>query len=217
MKKFLLLALFPLMFTLLVSCEDDDSCIESTFYADTDDDGLGDPNTSRMACERPDGFVENADDTDDTMVFEPPPILWQGANITFTKADNADPNSEAAQDRITDMVWITRGNKGMLYNVRAGDGSVNGCTDGAVVPTDTEWAKGSITDGVENLTFVKFTEYPLQFNENCTFNGIETFGSGVLHLISENIYIDINFLSWTAGRGGGGGGFSYERSTPSEE
>ncbi len=33
----------------------------------------------------------------------------------------------------------------------------------------------------------------------------------VLHLITDDIYIDIKFLSWTSG---GNGGFSYERSTP---
>jgi hypothetical protein len=33
----------------------------------------------------------------------------------------------------------------------------------------------------------------------------------VVHLITDDIYIDIKFLSWTSG--GAGGGFSYERST----
>ncbi|MEM8585462.1 MAG: fibronectin type III domain-containing protein, partial [Bacteroidota bacterium] len=36
-----------------------------TFYADTDMDGLGDPNNSITACSQPTGFVENADDCDD--------------------------------------------------------------------------------------------------------------------------------------------------------
>ena len=34
----------------------------------------------------------------------------------------------------------------------------------------------------------------------------------VLHLIDEDIYIDVTFLSWTRGSGSGGG-FSYERTT----
>ena len=33
----------------------------------------------------------------------------------------------------------------------------------------------------------------------------------VLHLIDENIYIDVTFLSWSSGDSGGG--FSYERTT----
>ena len=32
----------------------------------------------------------------------------------------------------------------------------------------------------------------------------------VLHLITDNIYMDIKFTSWKSGKGGG---FSYERST----
>ncbi|MEL6179115.1 MAG: hypothetical protein AAFS10_09180, partial [Myxococcota bacterium] len=35
---------------------------KSTYYADTDNDNLGDPRTPIEACEAPDGFVDNADD-----------------------------------------------------------------------------------------------------------------------------------------------------------
>lgn len=53
------------------SCSSDDdasevACTETLFYADTDNDGLGDPDSSQMACEAPQGFVANADDNDDT-------------------------------------------------------------------------------------------------------------------------------------------------------
>jgi hypothetical protein len=34
----------------------------------------------------------------------------------------------------------------------------------------------------------------------------------VLHLVEENIFIDVVFTSWSQG-GNGGGGFSYRRST----
>ena len=36
--------------------------------------------------------------------------------------------------------------------------------------------------------------------------------NAVLHLISEDIYLDLRFTSWSAA---GGGGFAYLRSTPS--
>jgi hypothetical protein len=39
------------------------------------------------------------------------------------------------------------------------------------------------------------------------------YGPGVLHVISNDIYLDITFASWTQQTGGG---FSYTRSTPVE-
>lgn len=38
---------------------------ESTWYQDLDEDGLGDPAVSMMACDQPDGFVDNANDDND--------------------------------------------------------------------------------------------------------------------------------------------------------
>ena len=53
---------FGLVFTTACNEDEDPDCVESTFYADTDGDGLGDVNSSVMACEQPEGFVENSDD-----------------------------------------------------------------------------------------------------------------------------------------------------------
>jgi hypothetical protein len=50
--------------------DDDDTGLDasttSTWYADTDSDGEGDPNVSAQACGAPSGYVANADDCDDT-------------------------------------------------------------------------------------------------------------------------------------------------------
>lgn len=52
---------------MLTSCgDDDDSCIETTWYEDSDDDGLGNPDNSLSACEQPVGYVADNSDTDDT-------------------------------------------------------------------------------------------------------------------------------------------------------
>jgi predicted outer membrane repeat protein len=43
----------------------DDDVVTYTFYADTDDDGLGDASSSVVDCTAPSGYVANADDCDD--------------------------------------------------------------------------------------------------------------------------------------------------------
>ncbi|MCW3105498.1 MAG: hypothetical protein JWQ09_4 [Segetibacter sp.] len=127
--------------------------------------------------------------------------VWTGPVITFTKAGSADPTLEANQDRITENVWITRGNTQGLFNIKK-EASYSGNS-----PNDTEWATGTI-DNYANLTYTNwFTWYGQSptgiINEN-----------SVVHLISENIYIGIKFLSWGQ-RTQAGGSFSYQRTTAS--
>ena len=43
--------------------------------------------------------------------------IWSGALKAFVKGDEMDPKNQSNQDRITDNVWITRGNDGgQIYN-----------------------------------------------------------------------------------------------------
>ena len=58
-----LLGLVPLFF----ACNEEESiCTETTWYQDADDDGLGNPGVRLSACEQPEGYVGNSNDTDDT-------------------------------------------------------------------------------------------------------------------------------------------------------
>lgn len=130
--------------------------------------------------------------------------IWTGPKTTFTKANHADWTLEANQDRITDNVWITRQNSQGIFNIKVESRAAH------QTPTDTEWAFGTTND-INSLTFT-YWKGAANSNPSSLVNK-----NMVLHLISENIYIDIKFLSWTqgdGGNGGGGGGFSYERSTP---
>ncbi|MCI4671778.1 MAG: YHYH protein [Bacteroidia bacterium] len=52
---------------LITSCRGgDDPCVETTWYEDSDGDGLGNPDISQDACEQPEGYVADNTDTDDT-------------------------------------------------------------------------------------------------------------------------------------------------------
>lgn len=48
------------------SCNNDDDCTETTWYQDSDGDGLGNPDVSQSACDQPSGYVSDNTDTDDT-------------------------------------------------------------------------------------------------------------------------------------------------------
>ena len=135
--------------------------------------------------------------------------FWTGPKVKFSKANFADWTLEANQDRITDSVWITRADRSGIFNI-AREAGFN--RESRSSPIGTEWAVGQIADGIENLEFTTWVATnsnppPEELNIN-----------KVLHLIEEDIYIDIKFTAWTPGGGGSGtgmgGGFAYERSSP---
>ena len=123
---------------------------------------------------------------------------WNGPTMTFTKTDNADPTLAENQDQITSNVWLTRGNSGgQLYNAKTESDSSKSTS-----PDDTQWALGT-TSNIGTLTFSTFRG---------TSKPQDAVGQNmVLHLVTDDIYIDIKITSWTSGRNSGGG-FSYERS-----
>lgn len=49
------------------SCNDDESCTETTWYEDADGDGFGNPDESQLACDQPSGYVSDNTDTDDDL------------------------------------------------------------------------------------------------------------------------------------------------------
>ncbi len=125
--------------------------------------------------------------------------LWLGSNTTFTKEAGADPQQEANQDRLTDNVWITRGNNGgEIYNAKQENTFSKGSS-----PAGTEWAVGSIDDAA-NLTFEPFRS-AVGSPQSATGKNL------VLHLIQDDIYLSVKFTFWGSGKNGR---FVYERSTP---
>ena len=127
--------------------------------------------------------------------------IWNGPPITFAKAAFADPTQAVNQDRMTPNVWITRGSSQGIYNVKVET------IYGAGSPADTEWAYGT-TANYATLTYTPWLTWVAN-------NPPSSVGrNAVLHLISDDIYMDIKFTSWADGHLNPGGAFSYDRSTP---
>lgn len=125
--------------------------------------------------------------------------IWGGDTITFSKANSADPTLPENQDRITDLVWITRDNGGgQIYNIKSESQAASGNS-----PRGTLWAIGSI-DEIDDLDFRSFRS-AVEKPKNVVGKDL------VLQLVEEKIFLQVKFTSWSSQ---GGGGFAYERSTP---
>lgn len=124
--------------------------------------------------------------------------LWSGPITTFSKPNGGDPTNETNQDRITDNVWITRGDDGQIYNIKKESSATSNSS-----PEDTEWAEGTFAD----INSLQFTD----FRQATGGKPKEAVGKPmVVHLITDDVYLQIKFTSWAIKKQGG---FSYERTT----
>lgn len=133
--------------------------------------------------------------------------VWTGFAFDFAKVAFADPTQDANQDRITDNVWFTRGTQQGLYNVRRES------VYDAISPTDTEWATNVNNPGKEvsatNWAALEFDPWINAYGGTGSMQlpAALTSRNAVVHLITDDIYLDLRFTTW----GGSGGNFSYER------
>ena len=130
--------------------------------------------------------------------------IWAGPPIVFAKQDFADPALAANQDRITSNVWLTRGSTRGVYNI-----AKESVFNHNVSPIGTEWATGSAA----NWQSLTFTDWETWAGGSSSVPTIVN-RPAVLHLVADDIYLDITFLGWTPTASGGG--FSYARSTVPE-
>ena len=126
-------------------------------------------------------------------------ILWNSNFQAFIKKDDTDAAIANNQDRLTNNVWITRDNDGgQIYNVVKESSSNKNKS-----PTGTEWAIGTLNE----LSLLKFKSFRSTVDKPKEVVGKDL----VMHLIDDDIYLNIKFTSWSVGKKGG---FSYERSAP---
>lgn len=128
--------------------------------------------------------------------------VWTNTPMAFTNYPGSDPTLPSSQDRMTPNVWLTRDSSHGPFNAR-----YETTFTAYLSPYDTEWANGT-TANYASLSYTDWYDWSKGVNSTPT----NTVGvNAVLHLISEDIYLDIKFTSWGSH---GTGGFSYIRSTP---
>ena len=120
--------------------------------------------------------------------------VWNGP--TVNESDTTAP------DKMTANVWLTRGGSQGLYNAVTENGFTHFFS-----PADTEWADGTTA----NYASLSYTDWNT-WAKNLHGGPPSTVGvDAVVHLISDDIYLDIKFTSWSVGSA-----YSYQRSSPLE-
>jgi hypothetical protein len=139
------------------------------------------------------------------------PAVYSGFDVSFTKPAYADPTLPENQDLLTANVALTRGSIQGLYNAVqeagwAGDRSS---------PADTEWATAWNNDIFEtiaasNWSALSYTTWAEAYGgfQNLQYNITQL--NAVVHLTTDDVYLDLWFTDWSSG---GGGTFTYYRST----
>jgi hypothetical protein len=139
------------------------------------------------------------------------PIVWTGPTSTFSKSSGADHTLPVNQDHLTANVALTRGNTQGMINILA-ESSYS-----SVSPADTLWATAlnnpCDTIAATNWAALDFTTWSAAYANSIGPNILNY--NAVVHLVTDDVYLDLRFTSYQGG--GSGGGFAYERSTPVPE
>ena len=130
--------------------------------------------------------------------------------VEFSKADFADQGLAENQDRITPLVWLTRGTTAGLFNIAQEEAYQR---FQGISPEGTLWAFAGLNGNdmdvsAENFDSLVFDEWASALNSRVGDNIVDT--PGVVHLVDDDIYLDIVFTQWTMSSGGG---FAYLRSS----
>lgn len=131
--------------------------------------------------------------------------VWSGSLTNYTQpapfnSSKAASSQLANVDPLTAKVWLTRAATEGLFNA-VDESSYDKPSD--TDPSDTEWSYGELAN-YASLTYTTWAA--MSGNHPPSMVG----QNAVLHLITDDIYLSVNFTAW----GGGSGGFAYKRSTP---
>lgn len=140
-------------------------------------------------------FLDNAGLSDINWSSALSDTLGFGNHVTFSKANFASWQLPENQDRITDNVYIARGDNKSIFNARSETTSSN-----SVSPADTEWFRG---DTKSATTFASF--HTMHGGNPGSLVG----DTATVHLMADDQYHEVVFSSFSGGNTGGG--FAYTR------
>lgn len=127
-------------------------------------------------------------------------VIWNGPSVTYSKIARSNWTLPENQDRITPLVWLTRANTQGMFNI-ARESSYTTVSS----PLGTEWAYGTTAD-FASLIYTNWETW----TGGPGSGPPSTLGrDAVVHLIDEDIYLDIKFTAW----GYTTGSVSYVRSS----
>jgi PEP-CTERM motif len=145
------------------------------------------------------------------------PVVWTGTTLTFSKASGAEPLLPENEDFLTSNVQLTRNSMRGLLNA-AVDCDAFSCTYQDNSPGGTEWATPLQNPGsaisATNWAALNFVDWEVAYGDQYLLVNNITSLPAVMHLIADDIYLDLQFTQWGAH---GAGGFTYQRSTPVPE
>jgi hypothetical protein len=140
--------------------------------------------------------------------------VWSGFDLSFSKPNNSNYELPEFQDRITGNVWLTRDVTAGLFNVHEEDFYQSDSPLGTRWATilnnpgkaiaATNWSELVFDDWVDAFGGASGRQLPANLLAN----------SAVVQLVEDDIYLDLQFTSWTMS---GGGGFAYVRAAPVPE
>ena len=125
--------------------------------------------------------------------------VWNGPPTTYVQP-GTDASDPANWDQLTPNVALTRNGSMGLFNAIQ-ETSYSHFSS----PADTEWALGTL----DQYASLSYTSWEQCYGSRGVLQGTITSQPAVMHLITDDIYVSVQFTQW-----GSFSPFAYNRSTP---
>lgn len=136
------------------------------------------------------------------------PRVWSGFNFEFTRPNGVEFADPRYRDVITSQTAIVRGDTRGIFNIVSESANVD------TSPANTLWATNLVPGNAgqviaaTNWAQLSFTAWQAAYGGSSSLGTAILTRTAVVHLVAEDVYLDLRFTDWTQR---GGGGFAYER------